>query len=99
MVFPLEADLPSQSEASSSAFKIEEKSPSSTLMMERPDLQRSGHELSRIAKAIARKPGTKRGRNGKKWVGLNWEHKEILKALNSKSSQSISPISFSYPCL
>lgn len=26
-----------------------------------------------------RKPRTKRGRNGKKWVSLNWEHKEWLK--------------------
>ena len=32
----------------------------------------------------ARRSRTKRGRSGKKWVSLNWEHKEQLKKDNSK---------------
>lgn len=32
-----------------------------------------------------KKPRTKRGRNGKKWIGLNWEHKEQLKQQNGQS--------------
>jgi hypothetical protein len=34
--------------------------------------------------ASVRRPKTKRGRNGKKWVGVNWENKEQLKRANSK---------------
>lgn len=36
--------------------------------------------------ASGKRPRTKRGRSGKKWVGLNWEHKEHLKEQNSRSS-------------
>ena len=44
----------------------------------------STHEDSTAGNAPSgERARTKRGRNGKKWVGLNWEHKEYLKEQNS----------------
>ncbi len=58
---------------------VDESSSSQSLTTEVPDPESTNSEGAPSDVATSgKRPGTKRGRDGKKWVGFNWEQKQFL---------------------
>jgi hypothetical protein len=78
-------------EISTKGSSINESSPSQSFMSEATNSEQTTHESTPSESgspsnvASKKKSKTKRGRHGKKWVGKNFEQKEMLKAANSRS--------------